>query len=137
MTIHIPSLDALDAAAGKFVDAMGQRRIFAFHAEMGAGKTTFINAVSRQLGACPDDTASPTFAIINEYPTSSGTPIYHFDLYRIDSPEQALDLGLDDYFYSGSPCFLEWPENIDGFLPDDTIHVTITVNDDGSRTISF
>lgn len=137
MTIDIPSVDAIDEAARDFIQLMGPKRVFAFHAEMGAGKTTFINAVSRQLGADPDDTASPTFAIINEYPTRSGSPIFHFDLYRIDSPEQALDLGLDDYFYSGSPCFIEWPENIDGFLPEDTVDVYITVNDDGSRSLSF
>ena len=135
--IILHDLSDLPRAARLFTDAMGDRRVFAFHGMMGAGKTTFINAVSAALGAAPDDTASPTFAIINEYPTPSGTPIYHFDLYRIDSPEQALDLGLDDYFYSGAPCFLEWPENIEEFLPDDTVHVTINVLDDDSRQICF
>lgn len=137
MIIQIPDTESLAKAADEFAAAMGDNTVFAFHGEMGAGKTTFINALCRRLGADPDDTASPTFAIINEYPVAGGRPIYHFDLYRIDSPEQALDLGLDDYFYSGSPCFLEWPENIDGFLPEDTVDVTITVNDDGSRQLSF
>lgn len=135
--IILSNLSDLPRAARQFADAMGNRRVFAFHGMMGAGKTTFINAVSAALGADPDDTASPTFAIINEYPTTSGVPVYHFDLYRIDSPEQALDLGLDDYFYSGAPCFLEWPENIEEFLPDDTVHVTINVLDDDSRQICF
>lgn len=136
-TITLRSLADLPEAARQFVDAMDGRTIFAFHGQMGAGKTTFINAISAALGACPDDTASPTFAIINEYPTVSGTPVFHFDLYRIDSPEQALDLGLDDYFYSGAPCLMEWPENIEEFLPDDTVHVHITLLDDDSRQICF
>ncbi|MBD5202100.1 MAG: tRNA (adenosine(37)-N6)-threonylcarbamoyltransferase complex ATPase subunit type 1 TsaE [Bacteroides sp.] len=136
-TITLRSTSDLPEAAQQFVSAMQGRTIFAFHGQMGAGKTTFINAVSAALGARPDDTASPTFAIINEYPTPSGTPVYHFDLYRIDSPEQALDLGLDDYFYSGAPCLMEWPENIEEFLPDDTVHVYINVLDDDSRQICF
>ncbi|MDE6484237.1 MAG: tRNA (adenosine(37)-N6)-threonylcarbamoyltransferase complex ATPase subunit type 1 TsaE [Duncaniella sp.] len=135
--ITLRSLADLPEAARQFVGAMAGRTIFAFHGQMGAGKTTFINAVSAALGAHPDDTASPTFAIINEYPTASGTPVYHFDLYRIDSPEQALDLGLDDYFYSGAPCLMEWPENIEEFLPEDTVHVHINVLDDDSRQICF
>lgn len=136
MTITF-SLDDIANVADAFVDAMDGRNVFAFHGEMGAGKTTLINAISRRLGASPDDTASPTFAIINDYPTVSGTPVYHFDLYRIDSPEQALDLGLDDYFYSGSPCLIEWPENIAPLLPEDTVDVYIEVLPDDSRKISF
>ncbi len=135
--ISVSSLDDLLPAARTFVEKMGTDKVFAFHGQMGAGKTTFINALSRVLGARPDDTASPTFAIINEYPTESGTPVYHFDFYRIDSPEQALDLGLDDYFYSGAPCFMEWPENVEEFLPEDTVHVYIKVLDDDSREICF
>lgn len=137
MTIEIADLSCIDQAADAFVAAMGENRVWAFHGEMGAGKTTLINAICRRLGAKPDDTASPTFAIINEYPTASGVPIYHFDFYRIDTPEQALDLGLDDYFYSGAPCFMEWPENVAEFLPDFTVNVDIKVNSDDHRTVSF
>ncbi|MCM1519198.1 MAG: tRNA (adenosine(37)-N6)-threonylcarbamoyltransferase complex ATPase subunit type 1 TsaE [Lachnoclostridium sp.] len=136
MTITF-TLDDIDKVADAFVLAMDGCSVFAFHGEMGAGKTTLINAISRRLGASPDDTASPTFAIINDYPTTSGTSVYHFDLYRIDSPEQALDLGLDDYFYSGAPCLIEWPENIAPLLPEDVVDVYIDVMPDDSRKISF
>ncbi len=104
---------------------------------MGAGKTTLISALCRKMGVADDMAASPTFAIINEYSGSMPRPIYHFDLYRIESIEEALDLGLDDYFYSGSPCFIEWAERIEPLLPDDTLHVAIKVNADGSRTLTM
>lgn len=87
-----------------------------------------------------DEATSPTFSIINEYAPGPGAadsrPVYHFDFYRIDDPAEAADLGLDDYFYSGSLCLIEWPENVEAFLPEETLHVNITVNPDGSRTIT-
>lgn len=133
MEINIPSLSELPSAARAFIEAVGPGRIIAFRAPMGAGKTTFISALTRALGA-EDEASSPTFSIINEYHTGA-LPIFHFDFYRIDSPEQALDLGLDDYFYSGSTCLIEWPDNIGTFLPDDAINVGIRVNPDNSRTL--
>ncbi len=138
-TIEIPTLAHLDSAAARLADELRQRRatVVAFDGEMGAGKTTLISALCRRLGVADDMTASPTFAIINEYRGSMPEPIYHFDLYRIDSMEEALDLGLDDYFYSGSLCFLEWAERIEPLLPDDTLRVEIRVNSDGSRTLIF
>lgn len=135
MEINIPTLSEIDAAARAFLEAVGPGRVIAFHAPMGAGKTTFISALTRALGAA-DEASSPTFSIINEYHTDT-LPIFHFDFYRIESPEQALDLGLDDYFYSGSTCLLEWPENIGSLLPEDAISVEIRVNPDNSRTISI
>lgn len=135
MEINIPTLSEIDAAARAFIEAVGPGRVIAFHAPMGAGKTTFISALTRALGAA-DEASSPTFSIINEYHTDS-LPIFHFDFYRIESPEQALDLGLDDYFYSGSTCLLEWPENIGSLLPEDALAVEIRVNPDNSRTISI
>lgn len=138
-TIEIPTLAHLDSAAARLADGLRQRRatVVAFDGEMGAGKTTLISALCRRLGVADDMTASPTFAIINEYRGSMPEPIYHFDLHRIDSMEEALDLGLDDYFYSGSLCFLEWAERIEPLLPDDTLRVEIRVNSDGSRTLIF
>lgn len=137
MKIEIKSINEIDKAAQEFIDAIGSDTIFAFNGEMGAGKTTFINALCRQLGVEDDSTGSPTFAIVNEYRTCTGRPIYHFDLYRIDDPTEALDFGVEDYFDSGELCFLEWAERIEPLLPDNVVAVDITVNPDGSRTLSF
>ncbi|MDR1557538.1 MAG: tRNA (adenosine(37)-N6)-threonylcarbamoyltransferase complex ATPase subunit type 1 TsaE [Tannerellaceae bacterium] len=127
----------LKEAAGWFLTKMGRHRVFAFHGEMGAGKTTFIKAVCRELGV-REVINSPTFAIINEYwSETSGDPIYHFDFYRIHSPDEAGDLGLPDYFYSGALCFIEWPEKIETCLPEDAVHVFICENRDGSRTLTL
>lgn len=134
---NIPSLEAIDDVAAGMVDVMGDYTIFAFSGQMGAGKTTFINALSRALGVEDEETGSPTFAIINEYRSSTTAElIYHFDLYRIESLEEALDLGIEDYFDSGALCLLEWPERIEALLPDDTVVVKIEVNPDDSRTLT-
>lgn len=126
----------IEGAAREFLAAAAGRLHIAFHAPMGAGKTTFISAICRSLGVA-DDVNSPTFSIINEYRDAGGRPVYHFDFYRIDSPDRAADLGLDEYFDSGSLCLMEWPENVEEFLPDDTLHVDIAVGDDSTRTITF
>lgn len=123
-------------AAKEFLEAIGSARHIALLGEMGAGKTTFVSAIGRALGV-EDDVTSPTFSIINEYAAGNGESIFHFDFYRIDNLSQAADLGLDDYFESGSLCLMEWPENVAAFLPEDTLPVRITVNADQSRTISF
>lgn len=133
----IPSLSAIDAAAEEFLRRLGSRRLVAFHAAMGAGKTTFITALCRCLGVRSDAVSSPTFAIVNEYRTALGDPVYHFDFYRITKPEEALDIGLYDYLDSGALCLMEWPENIADLLPEETLRVDITVGDDGTRTISW
>ncbi len=133
---YIFSLDNLPEAARAFIEAMGENRIFAFEGEMGAGKTTFITEVCRQLGAS-DDSGSPTFSIVNEYCASDGSPIYHFDFYRLDSPAEALDMGAEDYFYSGHLCLMEWPDRLGPLLPDETVEVRITEMPDGKRMIEF
>ncbi|MDE6081524.1 MAG: tRNA (adenosine(37)-N6)-threonylcarbamoyltransferase complex ATPase subunit type 1 TsaE [Muribaculaceae bacterium] len=136
--IQIKSTADLDAAAKEFVSLMGDYTIFAFYGEMGAGKTTFINALSHQLGVEEDVTNSPSFSIINEYRSDSTAElIYHFDLYRLENLEEAFDIGVEDYFDSGAVCLLEWPERIADILPDDTVKVTLTVNDDLSRTLTL
>lgn len=129
-------LENISEAARQFVEAMGDRTVFAFYGGMGAGKTTFIKAVCQALGVTDDVVASPTFAIVNEYDAPRG-PIFHFDFYRIRRPEEAVDMGCDDYFYSGSPCFIEWPELIAPLLPEDAVRVEIAENEDGSRTLRF
>lgn len=135
--ISIESLDKIDDAAREFVSLMDDNTIFAFYGGMGAGKTTFINALSRALGVGEDATGSPTFALINEYRSDTTAElIYHFDLYRIEDLEEALDLGIEDYFESGAVCLLEWPERIDALLPNDTVKVEIAVNPDESRTLT-
>ena len=100
----------------------------------GAGKTTFIKAVCEALGV-EDTVASPTFAIVNEYADADGEPVYHFDFYRIKNLGEAYDIGSEEYFYSGSPCFIEWPELVEPLLPEETVAVRIEVHDDQSRTV--
>ncbi|MEZ3532537.1 MAG: tRNA (adenosine(37)-N6)-threonylcarbamoyltransferase complex ATPase subunit type 1 TsaE [Muribaculaceae bacterium] len=130
------SLDNLPSAAKTFIDAIGGHRVFAFVGDMGAGKTTFISEVCRLLGA-DDDSGSPTFSIVNEYLDKSGKPIYHFDFYRLEYPEEALDIGVEDYFYSGHLCLIEWPDRIGSLLPEEAVTVNISENPDGTRSIIF
>ena len=104
---------------------------------MGAGKTTFITALCKELGVREDAVSSPTFAIVNEYRGHEGRPIYHFDFYRIENPAEALDIGLYDYLDSGELCLMEWPENIESLLPEETLEVHIAVQPDGSRLVEW
>ena len=135
--IQIASLEDLDRAAEEFLEAIGNNSLIAFYAPMGAGKTTFTTAICKALGVKEDAISSPTFAIVNEYRGGKGQPIYHFDFYRIERPEEALDIGLYDYLDSGELCLMEWPENIEGLLPEETLKVNIQVNADGGRTLSW
>ena len=136
MDICINSLDEIGKAAREFVTAMGDRTVFAFYGKMGAGKTTFIKAVCEELGV-EDVINSPTFAIVNEYVDGKGEPIYHFDFYRIKNLQEVMDIGYEDYVYSGNVCFMEWPELIENLLPDDAVKVTIEEEMDGSRKVVF
>lgn len=135
MEITISSIDNINAAAQKFVDDMGDGKVFAFYGKMGAGKTTFIKAICECLGV-EDTVTSPTFAIVNEYQSDKvNYPIYHFDFYRIKKLEEVYDMGYEDYFYGGGISFIEWPELIEELLPEDTVKVEITENEDGTRTV--
>ena len=136
MEIKINDLEHIREAARQFIDAMGDQQVYAFYGHMGAGKTTFIKAICEELGV-EDVITSPTFAIVNEYTAADRTPIYHFDFYRIKKLEEVYDMGYEDYFYSGSLCFIEWPELIEEILPDDALRVSITEQEDGSRLVSF
>lgn len=129
-------LEQLPEIAGEFIKNIGDDRIFLFEGEMGSGKTTLISEICRQLGA-DDDFGSPTFSLVNEYADREGNPIYHFDLYRIDSLKDALDMGAEEYFNSGELCLVEWPDRLEGFLGDEGRIVEIKENEDGSRTIRF
>ncbi|MDD2601485.1 MAG: tRNA (adenosine(37)-N6)-threonylcarbamoyltransferase complex ATPase subunit type 1 TsaE [Prevotella sp.] len=137
MQIKIDSLETIRDAAKEFVEQLGDHTVFAFYGKMGAGKTTFIKAICEELGV-EDVITSPTFAIVNEYRSAINDElIYHFDFYRIKKLEEVYDMGYEDYFYSGALCFLEWPELIEEILPGETVKVSITVNDDGGRTVEF
>jgi tRNA threonylcarbamoyladenosine biosynthesis protein TsaE len=121
-------------AARKLIAAFPESRVFALYGDMGAGKTTFIKTICHELGVT-DIVQSPTFSIINEYKTGDGESIFHFDFYRIKKTEEVFDIGYEDYFYSGSYCFLEWPELIEALLPGDTIRIRIS--GDGHRVIEI
>jgi tRNA threonylcarbamoyladenosine biosynthesis protein TsaE len=141
MEIRISNLDNIREAARQFIENIGDHRVFAFYGKMGAGKTTFIKAICEELGV-EDIITSPTFAIVNEYTSHSSllTPndsIFHFDFYRIKKLEEVYDMGFEDYFYSGSLCFIEWPELIEEVLPDDAVKVTIEENADGTRSVKL
>lgn len=144
--IQIKDIANINEAARAFLAAVKDMgTCFAFYAPMGAGKTTFIKAICEELGV-EDVITSPTFAIVNEYTIADehqesiaqwGDTIYHFDFYRIKKQEEVYDMGCDDYFYSGNLCFMEWPELIEDALPEGVVKVTIHVETDGTRTISF
>lgn len=135
--IEIKGLDGLDGAAEQFLKEIGRHTLIAFYAPMGAGKTTFTTAVCRSLGVQEDAMGSPTFAIVNEYRAAGGRPIFHFDFYRIERLEEALDMGLYDYLDSGCLCLMEWPENIEPLLPEETLKVQIQVDPDGTRRLCW
>lgn len=136
--INIPDKAALPAAAREFALLMDQSTIFAFNGAMGAGKTTFIMELLRALGVEDDLAGSPSFSLINEYRSDTTAElIYHFDLYRLESLEEAFDIGVEDYFDSGAVCLIEWPERIADILPLDTATVDLTVNPDESRTLTL
>ena len=135
--IRINSLKDLDKSAEQFLSEIGNNKLIAFYAPMGAGKTTFTTALCHRLGVREDTISSPTFAIVNEYKSVSGATIYHFDFYRITKISEALDIGVYDYIDSGNMCIMEWPENIEEILPEETLRVNISVNPDKSRTICW
>ena len=136
MEIRITSLDTIRDAAKEFAANMGDSRVFAFYGKMGAGKTTFIKALCRELGV-EDVITSPTFAIVNEYTAASGDPIYHFDFYRIKKLDEVYDMGYEEYFYNGGLCLIEWPELIEELLPENAVRVSISEQADGTRLIRF
>ena len=134
-SVKTNSLKDLEPAAEKMINTFPEQRVFAFYGRMGAGKTTFIQALCRYLGT-PDNITSPTFALINEYQTNSSQPVYHMDFYRIKDMEEVFDLGYEDYLYSGEYCLIEWPEKIEPLLPEEYVKVEIELGRNNERYLS-
>ncbi len=134
--IKITTLEKIADAVEKFLEQTSGNKIFAFYGEMGAGKTTFIKEICKRLHVV-NMVTSPTFSILNEYITDKGEKIFHFDFYRIKKIEEALDIGIEEYFYSNNICFIEWPEKIESLLPMETLAVKISVDENEERLISF
>lgn len=133
--VVIDGLEALPEAARKIIDlASGYAKVWLFYGDMGAGKTTLIKAICEVWGV-EDTVSSPTFTLVNEYRTVEQRPLYHFDFYRIEDEEEAWDIGTEDYFYSGHYCLVEWPERIEGLLPEKFIRIDIAVGADNRRSI--
>lgn len=130
----INSIEEIQDVAQKFIHEIGDRKIFAFNGKMGAGKTTFIKAICEVMGV-KETINSPTFSIVNEYEAADGSIIYHFDCYRINKIQEALDLGAEEYLYSGNLCFIEWSENIAPLLPDSLVNVDINEIENKKREI--
>ena len=135
-TISIQSLERINEAAKEFLEATENVMVFAFSGELGAGKTTFIQALCRILGVSTE-VNSPTFSLVNEYFAGDGSSIYHFDLYRIEDPSELFDMGYEEYFFSGDRCFIEWPEKASHLIPENALVAEIKVTTDGSRDIVF
>lgn len=133
MQIAIKDSSELLEAAQQILDFAGDKKIFLFFGEMGAGKTTLINQICIALGT-QDHTSSPTFSIVNEYKRAKGS-IFHFDFYRLKNQNEALDLGYEDYFYSGDYCMVEWPSKIPDLLPEDAVKVSIKIISENERLI--
>ena len=135
-TLKIESLKTIHQTAQQFINQIGKNTVFAFNGKMGAGKTTFIKAICEEMGV-KETINSPTFSIVNEYETADKRIIFHFDCYRINKIQEALDLGAEEYLYSGNLCFIEWSENIAPILPDSIINVDMEEIDNGIREITM
>jgi len=132
--MRIKSIQTINESARQFIEQIGDKTVFAFNGTMGAGKTTFIKAICEELGVT-ETVNSPTFSIVNEYEAADGRIIYHFDCYRINKMEEALEIGVEEYLYSGNLCFIEWSENIASLLPDSVVNVEITELENGEREV--
>ena len=129
------TLDELELVAQKVIDQK-LSKVILFHGEMGVGKTTLIKQLCKNLGVTTA-TSSPTFSLVNEYETIENQSIYHFDFYRLKNETEALDMGADDYFYSGNWCFIEWADKIPNLIPEDHVLISIQVLEDGTRHLTL
>jgi len=135
--IECEIINDLPAIACRLLEKHNGERIFALRGNMGAGKTTFMQSVVAALGS-KNTVSSPTFSIVNEYVLDNGEFVYHFDFYRIKNLKEAIDIGFDEYLYSGNYCFIEWAENVEDLLPEETVNIIISVSEDRqSRRFSF
>lgn len=130
----IDNLDEMETVAAKFLDFVGDRKIFALYGAMGVGKTTFVKAVAQCAGIV-DDVSSPTFAIVNEYQTAGGEIMYHFDFYRVKNIAEAMDFGYEEYFFGGNRCFIEWPEKVEELIPEEAVRCYFAELSDGKREL--
>ena len=135
MQYHIQHIDQLPGLAKEFLDSYGHHKIFAFDAEMGTGKTTFINVLLAAMGI-KETEGSPTYSLVNVYDSPMFGRVYHMDVYRLKSEEEALDFGIEEMLYGGGICLIEWPEKIENLLPENTIWVYIRKKDDETRTFT-
>jgi tRNA threonylcarbamoyladenosine biosynthesis protein TsaE len=129
------NLSDLPEIAQKIINNV-PNKVLLFYGKMGVGKTTLIKEIVKQLKV-EDLVSSPTFSLVNEYQTSEGKTIYHFDFYRIEKEEEALDIGIDDYFYNNEWCLVEWPEKVKNLLPLNAVEIHLSMNNDESRNISI
>lgn len=134
-SIEIPDLSKLSDAVRILLDKTNGNNIIAFFGKMGAGKTTLIKEICRQLDV-EDIVTSPTFTLVNEYRCKGGKSIFHFDFYRIDKIEEAYDLGYEEYFYGNNLCLIEWPEKIESLLPENVMTVRIEEQHNGKRLVT-
>jgi tRNA threonylcarbamoyladenosine biosynthesis protein TsaE len=135
LELHIHSVSDIPGAAKEFLDTVGHRKVFAFDAEMGAGKTTFILGLLSAMGV-KNPEGSPTYSLVNVYDCEMFGKVYHFDFYRIKNEEEAYDIGAEEMLYSDGVCFIEWPEKIKNLLPENTIWSYIRINEDNTRTLT-
>lgn len=135
MKLVVENIEGLSVAAHQLIDFAANDRVIIFNGDLGAGKTTFIKAVCKELGV-EEVVSSPTFSLVNQY-ESDGPVIYHFDFYRLKNETEALDMGYEEYFYSGSYCFVEWPSKIPNLLPEHYTEVVITEIDNNHRILQF
>lgn len=136
MDIHISDLNDIPGTAKAFLDAVGHQKVFAFSADMGVGKTTFINSLLQSIGI-EETEGSPTYSLVNSYHSPMYGDVYHFDLYRINDESEAMDIGIEEMLYGDAMCFIEWPEKIKNLLPENTIWSYIRKNEDNSRTLTI
>lgn len=129
------SLKEISKITNEFISSVNHKTLL-FYGEMGVGKTTLIKEICKELGVL-DNISSPTFSLVNEYQTSQNETVFHFDFYRIEDEEEALDMGIEEYFYSNDWCLVEWPENIKNLLPLDAVEIRLTVLEDGKRNIQI
>jgi len=130
------TLDRIDEMAHLLIQEAGDQKVWIFRGEMGAGKTTLIKSLAKAFQVA-DSVSSPTFGIVNEYQTQEKGLIYHFDFYRLDDPMEALDIGIEEYFYCGNYCWLEWAEKITPFLPEQFFHIELALASETGRILTF
>jgi tRNA threonylcarbamoyladenosine biosynthesis protein TsaE len=135
MDYKVNSEKDLSSVAVTLLKDFSDKKVILFYGEMGVGKTTLIKVLCKQLGV-EEATNSPTFSIVNEYLSTSKKSVFHFDFYRIKEETEVMDMGYEDYFYSGNFCFVEWPEKIPNLLPDDAVKITIVEDEENNRLIS-